>query len=756
MKVIQHNPGKLLTIVIFTYLLIGEVQAIARDTICLKNTVVSLKFAAKNGAFISMEDLYTGNTVFNSKRSANNSPWEIFLAQNGVDRVFDINDFRKFTYEMSDSRTLVLSWEDMKGVTDLSIKASIMLEDNNPLSSWHIAVTGLQGKTLSKVVFPKISGLSDLGEEYLAVPHYLGALFKDPRNHLASQKTRKLVWDYPGHLSMQFLSWYSKENRGFYASCNDGANYAKNFSLKLDAAQDIVYQMENFPSQDVSVNDYNLTYNAVLGPFEGDWMTAAAIYAKWGEQQKWAKESRLRNGLTPDWLENTGLWIWNRGRSDQVLTPAVELRKELELPVNVLWHWWHGGSYDDSFPGYLPPRDGNDLFIEKVNWAQQQGVNTIVYMNQLQWGTSTTSWKRENASLSAVKNKNGKMNTTTYNIFTGKSLTNMCIGTTFWKKKYISLADSVLNHYSLNGIYMDQACLSRLCYDASHGLGGGNYWVSHSGILTSGIRNVSKARPIALTGEGISESWMAHLDAFLALQVSRERYGGVQGGEPIPMFQAVYHPYAISFGNYSSLLSPPYDEMWPDEHRPVQTLQPLDTMFNKQFLLEQARSFVWGYQPMIANYKHSLALERKPEIDYMLNLVKIRHQSLKYLLHGKFLRPPALIVPSETLKICKLSIYAGQKDKVTTQEKTFPTIYTSAWKSDDNMVGIALASISDSSYQVDMGIKTADYEIPGSGKLYMIDNGGKKLFLSYSDGYIKINFVLPRRGTCVLEVVPDE
>ncbi|HEY0669420.1 MAG TPA: hypothetical protein VGD22_14640, partial [Sphingobacteriaceae bacterium] len=128
MKVIQHNPGKLLTIVLFTYLLMSGVQAIAKDTICLKNTMVSLKFASRNGAFISMEDLNKGNTVFNSKRSVNNSTWEIFLTQNGVDRVFDINDFRKFTYEIPDPRTLGLSWEDMKGLTDLSIKASITLE----------------------------------------------------------------------------------------------------------------------------------------------------------------------------------------------------------------------------------------------------------------------------------------------------------------------------------------------------------------------------------------------------------------------------------------------------------------------------------------------------------------------------------------------------------------------------------------------------------------------------------------------------
>src|SRR5690606_13090180 len=128
-----------------------------------------------------------------------------------------------------------------------------------------------------------------------------------------------------------------------------------------------------------------------------------------------------------------------------------------------------------------------------------------------------------------------------------------------------------------------------------------------------------------------------------------ERYAGVQGWESIPLFQAVYHQYAISYGNYSSLLNPPYDEMWPDEHRPVEALQPLDTAFNKQFLMEQARSFVWGMQPMISNYKPSLALERKEEINYLLTLAKIRNESLKFLLYGRYTRSPDIVVPQEEL-----------------------------------------------------------------------------------------------------------
>src|SRR5690606_31874585 len=129
-------------------------------------------------------------------------------------------------------------------------------------------------------------------------------------------------------------------------------------------------------------------------------------------------------------------------------------------------------------------------------------------------------------------------------------------------------------------------------------------------------------------------------------------------------------------------------------------LQPLDTAFNKQFLMEQARSFVWGMQPMISNYKPSLALERKEEINYLLTLAKIRNESLKFLLYGRYTRSPDIVVHQEELSISKVSIYAGQKDKVTTFRNSYPSVYSSSWVSEDNMLGSALASINDNSYPV--------------------------------------------------------
>lgn len=83
-------------------------------------------------------------------------------------------------------------------------------------------------------------------------------------------------------------------------------------------------------------------------------------------------------------------------------------------------------------------------------------------------------------------------------------------------------------------------------------------------------------------------------------------------------------------------------------------------------------------------------------------------------------------------------------------------IYSGTWKSDDNQVGIALASISDKPFQINYSFNSSDYNLPASGKVYMIDTEGKRLLTTYSDEKILINFMLQSKGLCLVEIVPDK
>ncbi|HLF35308.1 MAG TPA: DUF6259 domain-containing protein [Cyclobacteriaceae bacterium] len=733
------------------------------ETIYINNGKIELGFDKNSGKLVSFRDLISSFDILDSGTDQG-SPWEIeFLTKTRSGRA-DNSLSTQFKYSKSGPSSIILQWRDFKEVDykDLIVTVRIRLDEDKPLSYWNISVEGIKGLAIRRVIFPKIPGIRRMPNEHLAIPAWMGQLVREPRDLLAKRPgiEKRFAWSYPGPLSMQCFALYEPGAHGFYAACNDSLAYIKNFSFSLDSQDHLTYQVENFPALDTTLKSYSTTYEAILGSFTGDWITAAEIYREWGARQKWSRESRFRKGLVEPWLEENALWVWNRNESGDVLTPAIQLKQRLNLPVNVFWHWWHGCSYDDGFPEYFPPREGKDPFISAMSTAHDQGVNAIVYMNHFQWGDSTKSWKAENAGRYAVKDVNGKTLSHVYNIFSGKPLTNMCIATPFWKDWYASLCDSAVNVYHTNGVYMDQACLNRMCYDSSHGhpLGGGNYWVKNFGLLTEQIRSkfTHNHQPI-LAGEGCGEAWLPYLDAFLTLQVSMERYAGLDGGEPIPFFQSVYHPYGITYGNYSSLLIPPYDILWPKEFAPEDPNKLLDEEFNQQFLMEQARSFVWGLQPTIANYRDFLVEKRKDEIKFLIDLVKVRKHGLKYLLLGKFLRSPAMDVPSKELNISRLSIYAGREGKsVTKFRKTFPLIYAGTWKADDGQVGIALANINDAPVNLNFGINIKDYELPESGEVYITDAEGKRLLMEYIDDNLLINFDIPAKGVCMLEIVPGK
>lgn len=736
-----------------------RLHAAGKQDIELSNAYLQLVFNGGTGELAKMEYLKEPQgTIVNAKPMLG-SPWEIVMGNDEQNVHLQAGDARSFTYTKSHGQ-LELTWRAFENLPKaFAVIVAVELLPDSAMSSWHIRVEGTKGVLLSQVTFPRIAGIQDLGKEELAVPDWMGSLLQSPRAELLKLKpgARQFSWSYPGFMSMQFITLYNPERFGVYFACNDSASFNKQTFMSMDDHEQLVYGVENFPSYDEKETAYQPPYAFLIGAFKGDWFTAAQLYKQWAVQQPWCRDSRLANKKVPEWLENTGYWVWNRGRAANVLPPATALAKKMGVPVSVLWHWWHGGPYDDSFPEFFPPRDGKQAFLDAMQTAQAQGTKALVYMNTLAWGTSTKSWDRLGAERYAAKDIHGKIYSHVYNIFTKKALANMCDGTDFWRNYYASLADTAINQYGVDGIYMDQACINMHCYDPSHGhtIGGGNYWVKGFAEKDRLIRKTfPKGGQQVLAGEGGSENWLPYLDVFLTLPVSKERYAGVHGWQTIPLFQTVYHEYGITFGNYSSLLSPPYDELWPKEFAPEDAETPLDTAFNRQFLMEQARSLVWGMQPMISNYQPFLDTIRATEMDYVTRLAKVRQSGLKYFMYGECMRSPLLDIPEQEMPISKLSIYAGRNEQVTRFEKAFPQLYAGAWKAQDSHLAIALASISDQDYPVDFTLNTAEYGIGGAGEVLLHDENGVRKLGDYSGQSSHVVFTLPKRGICFVELIP--
>ncbi len=765
------------------------------DSIVLQNAQLRLAFSARDGRLLELVDRASGQS-FVAPGGDGTGIWALERYDGGP--ALTPAAARRFTWSRLPGPvpTVRLVWSGFErgagAAPRLRVSATIALAPDATDSEWRIVLDDAAPLQVERVVFPRIAPIPPLappgGHEALAVPRWMGAIAHDPRRFLAGKdgatgRGRTQSWPYPGTMSLQALALYRDGpagGPGLYAAAEDTLAYRKDFVVRGEpsspaakASPDVDAAGASSPAAATSLGfelatplenpatpkaHWTLPYAAVIGTFDGDWLTAAQRYRAWGTRQRWARDARLTNGRVAPWLTGTALWVWNRGRSPGVIPPAIALQKALGLPVSVYWHWWHHGPYDTSFPDYLPPREGVDSFTAAVRTAHAAGLHTMVYMNQRLWCVGTPSWPATGAARWAVKEKDGKVREETYNVFDPQACATMDVTTPFWQNKYAGMADTVVNRYGVDGVYMDQAVQSLICWDPAHGhpLGGGNYWMAGFSELERRIRRRTfplSGQATVLAGEGAGETWLPELDLMLTLQVSQERYTAPGSGwDPIPFWQAVYHPFGLTYGNYSSLSMPPYDDLWPKRTAPDRPLALLDTTFRSQFFLEQARAFVWGLQPTIANFLATDLAERPVETAYLLRIARLRAALPQFFVHGTFLRPPALRVPDEDIDLSRISIYAAQRGGPQQSRGRYPAAIAGAWRAPDGSVAVVVASIVDRPLAVPLTLDPRVYGLAGA-RLLRIDEHGAVEVARISTPQ-SVTLELPAGGAAVLELTP--
>ena len=346
------------------------------------------------------------------------------------------------------------------------------------------------------------------------------------------------------------------------------------------------------------------------------------------------------------------------------------------------------------------------------------------YMNSFQWGGATKSFREKGVERYVARKADGSTLAHIYNKFTGNPLVPVCITQEFWRETYSGLCDSLINGYGCSGVYMDQSCNNYLCYNAEHGhtVGGGNYWVKSHQRLIERIREKTAEQNPVLTGEGSGEDWIGHLDGFLTLEGSRERMRGAKASDIVPLFNAVYHGYAICFGNLSGLTYPPYDDCWPKEYRSPDTETLLPNKYSMQMRMEQARTFVWGTQPMISNYHPFVRKGRPTEMRYFAELVTKRKQYKEYLQYGTMMRPPKMENEyAKEVDMVQMTIYSYKTEgtNIFPFKKRVPTLYSSAWRNNEGNILLAFTNINEEAKALSFTIDLNEMGLNDSYTLYI-------------------------------------
>jgi hypothetical protein len=580
--------------------------------------------------------------------------------------------------------------------------------------------------SVERLDFPFVANLANPPENpYLAFPSEQGVLIQDPRSTIFTNPETKsrLYGSYPGTWSMQFIAYGAHGGPGLYLATHDPASQTKRFVMEGQPDGSAAFFVENLlrnPAQPDGV-----PYPAVVGTYEGTWFDAARIYRRWALKQRWCSRGKVRDGAAPGWLQRTPAWIWNRGRVSSVVPQAIGLSDYLGMPVALDWYWWHGNPYDTMLPEYLPPRDGERAFRSGIEDLHRNGLRAIVYINGRVCDLQSKDWRPGEAVLG----EDGQPRTETYCKYTQAPLGVMCPSSDYWRSRLRDITLELVD-YGLDGVYLDQIASAppRLCFSDGHGHhpGGASAWTDGYRELLRDIREeVEDRNPEAmLCSEGCCEAYMDLLDAFLTLSPSYERMGLLRiygdSWQIIPMFNSVYHEYVVTFGSYSSLTDPPYDELWP----PRGELQITDfAPYTDQFDLEIARCLVYGQKPMIANFHVDQTTQAGigDSLTFFKRVCSLHERLEDQLTRGEYAGSVDLGVPNVRVECVAKGIYT-LPGETRTRTRTVPAVLTSSWRSPGGSIAIVLANHSRVSHDLSLdrlgipdGVEVTLIEPKGTG-----------------------------------------
>jgi hypothetical protein len=552
---------------------------------------------------------------------------------------------------------LTLVWEGIRaGQGTARVRATLSLGPEAKLSEWRLALDWTDPKlTLRQVEFPRIAGIRKVAEDdALTLPIYWGRLATDPLRRLD-----RYTVTYPCSGSMQYASYYGG-GVGLYVAAADPDCWMKHLQWSADTKAAVGDLSLLLPAPDPlpKPRQWEIPYPAMVGIFDGDWYDSAQVYREWALRQKWCAEGPIATRRSiPAWFKEVALWLKYYNEPGKVLGELADHFEYLRVPTAVHYYRYPVAKFDDNYPEMLPAKPG---YLEGVRAMQALGAHVIPYTQGSIWDMDTESWRLEGGASAAAKTETGDFYKwqIAENTFAW-----MCPFTKKWQEKVVDFVGKQVWDYGLDGVYLDvlAAGRARPCFDQGHGhpLDGGTYWGEGNRVLMQRLRErIRERKPEAVfTTEEICEAYLDGFDGFLTLDVTRGGYTPLL--TLCPLFTAVYHDYAIQYGSDCALS------------------QETDT-----FCALMAEHLAWGAVPTLSENAPPKIGEKPESAAYLRAATHCFHAGRKFLLEGKWLRPPALDVPARKTTV-------GFSHRATV---SMPVVRHSLWRAPDGSIGLLLTN----------------------------------------------------------------
>lgn len=699
-------------IIMVSLLLICTEVAIAGQRVAIDNEKLRIEFERQDRTWLINSFLdKTDGFDFLSADGVQSPLWELELVRQGAkpETVFrggsagEPIDFRfqqgdlvtidaltssgqaSYQFIGTDRRRLQLVWDRIKLPDQSVVKVTVDVDLSQPdqLSRWNIKVD-CQSKEygLWKIRFVQLTGLTrarDSKREYYILPAGSGL-----RYPLMTESAGE--WVYPSStIQLQMTAYLVEEaNKGLLYACYDPQANTKKLHLSNRSGSVSLF-WEHYPENMGSIRDsYQVPYPVVVGAFTGDWFEASQIYKAWGTQQPWCGRGRVASNDIPEWFKENNLWKRPDGDPSETSKNMQAFADWFGGPFCVQWYTWNSRTYDSLYPDFLPARPG---FAEAVSEMEKRGIRIFPYINGLLCDPNSETWS-QGAEQWVAKTVEGKLYP--YPVESNFWAYHMCPATGFWQQRIRQLCLDMDAAAETSGMYFD--CLggmdSKLCFDTSHGhpLGGGHYW--HNGFKTmmKQIRDDyrSKKRDVALTTELMCESMIDSFDGVL--------WTTIDSPIQIPLFQAIYGEYILSFGR---------GERWEDWEQ--------DGCFENR----EAEAFNWGYQLgwQVGTRGGSGNFELEPKYiersGFFKELTAARAAAADFIVRGAMMKPLALRdVPTVSLD-GSYKVFGGQA-------AIKPVMYSSVWRNDQGIIAVCFVNSSREVVNTSFAFDPAIYGLNGS------------------------------------------
>ncbi len=656
----------------------------------------------------------------------------------------------------------------------LDVIVTVELRPNDPAVRWRIAVRNRSERYgIERIRFPilPLAPIGEAGDNVFIFPRERGGYIADPFNAPTGFDAGLSTGGkyYPVDFNMQFQALYNREsNHGIFLGTQDPAASLMNIQVR-NTPDVITWRPGHFPPNITFAEEhFDLPYDCITRPFQGDWFDAAQIYRGWALQQFWASKGPLLDrDDSPAWFKEAPLMLYTvladsaEGTFDiheNLQIAAEHFQQFVEwagMPLPANWYSWkqytpgmttydvpfsshrlytqgrwkglpcmniHDGNYPKI--GALPGLAATAKKLRKIGAMICPYVATEIFDQ----GPAENSPYAAEAKPYMVRDLYGVLRT-----WSVETPWQACVCTPWWRERLRETCVEMVRREHVPGFYLDVMQGAGLpCYWTPHGhsAAGGDSMTKGMHDLVEIIRNAVKAEDpeVIITGENCTENVIDVVDGTLTVTLWPENR--------VPLFAAVYQDYVVRYGT-EMIIDDEYGEGVQDD------------WIQDAFFIEAASMFLEGMQVGRIRLKPRsgiLSFEnpaQQPVFDFLAQVVGYyRNESTRqFLAYGQLLRPVTFAAPPPMLRY---------------RDTSYPALMSGTFRNRAGQFGIFIANAGREPLPYAAAVDLTRYGLDAETEVEItaVSPQGKTISSGTATGHVDFAGTLSGRSITMYQVTP--